>query len=56
MTKGMKMKRRDTLKAKLTESGFEVVASDGPALDRHARAQHDRWAEFIRKTSLKVEE
>ena len=45
-----------TVKGKLTESGFEVVASDGPALDRYARAQHDRWAEFIKTTNLKVEE
>jgi len=44
------------VKGKLTESGFEVVASDGPALDRYARTQHDRWADFIKKTNLKVEE
>ena len=44
------------VKGKLTESGFEVVASDGPALERYARQQHDRWAEFIKKTNLKVEE
>ena len=44
------------VKGKLTESGFEVVASDGPGLDRYARTQHDRWADFIKKTNLKVEE
>ena len=44
------------VKGKLTDGGFEVVASDGPALDRYARTQHDRWAEFIKKTNLKVEE
>ena len=41
---------------KLTDAGFEVVASDGPALDAYAHRQHDRWAEFIKKTNLKVEE
>ena len=44
------------VKGKLTESGFEVVANDGPGLDRYARAQHDRWADFIKRTNLKVEE
>ena len=41
---------------KLTEGGFEVVASDGPALDRYAREQHDRWAAFVKRTNLKMEE
>lgn len=41
---------------KLTEAGFEVVASDGPSLDRYAREQHDRWQDFIKRTNLKVTE
>jgi tripartite-type tricarboxylate transporter receptor subunit TctC len=41
---------------KLTEAGFEVVASDGPALDRYAREQHDRWEAFVKKTGMKLEE
>jgi tripartite-type tricarboxylate transporter receptor subunit TctC len=41
---------------KLTEAGFEVMATDGPALDRYAREQHDRWFAFIQRTHLKVEE
>jgi tripartite-type tricarboxylate transporter receptor subunit TctC len=41
---------------KLTDAGFEVMATDGPALDRFARAQFDRWSEFVRRTGLKVEE
>lgn len=41
---------------RLTEAGFEVMATDGPALDRYAREQHDRWAAFIKRTNLKVEE
>ena len=41
---------------RLTDAGFEVMATDGPALDRFARAQHDRWAEFVKRTGLKLEE
>ena len=44
------------VKGKLTDAGFEVMASDGPALDRYAKEQHDRWADFIQKTGLKVQE
>lgn len=48
--------RHPDVSKKLTDAGFEVMATDGPALDRFARAQHDRWAEFIKTTGLKVEE
>lgn len=48
--------RDPAVSAKLTEAGFEVVASDGPTLDRWVREQHDRWADFVKKTGLKVEE
>jgi tripartite-type tricarboxylate transporter receptor subunit TctC len=41
---------------KLTDAGFEVVASDGPALDRHARGQYERWDAFVKKTGIKLEE
>ena len=41
---------------KLTDAGFEVMASDGPSLDRYAREQHDRWSEFVKRTGLKMEE
>ena len=41
---------------RLTEAGFEVVASDGPALDRYAHEQHDRWEDFVKKTGIKLEE
>jgi tripartite-type tricarboxylate transporter receptor subunit TctC len=44
------------VKGKLTDAGFEVMATDGPALDRYAKEQHDRWADFIKKTGLKVQE
>jgi tripartite-type tricarboxylate transporter receptor subunit TctC len=41
---------------KLTEAGFEVMATDGPTLDRYARQEHDRWAAFVKRTNLKVVE
>jgi len=41
---------------KLTQAGFEVMASDGPALDRYARVQYERWKGFVAKTGLKLEE
>jgi len=41
---------------KLTDAGFEVMATDGPALDRFARGQYERWSDFVKKTGLKVEE
>ena len=41
---------------KLTQAGFEVMASDGPALDRYAREQYERWKGFVAKTGLKLEE
>jgi tripartite-type tricarboxylate transporter receptor subunit TctC len=41
---------------KLTDAGFEVMATDGPALDRFARGQFDRWSDFVKRTGLKMEE
>ncbi|HEY0823132.1 MAG TPA: tripartite tricarboxylate transporter substrate binding protein [Ramlibacter sp.] len=41
---------------KLTSAGFEVMATDGPGVDRHAKAEHDRWADFVRTTKLKLED
>jgi tripartite-type tricarboxylate transporter receptor subunit TctC len=41
---------------KLTAAGFEVMATDGAGVERHAKAEHDRWANFVRTTRLKLEE
>jgi tripartite-type tricarboxylate transporter receptor subunit TctC len=41
---------------KLADAGFEVMATDGPALDRFAREQYERWGEFVKRTNLKMEE
>jgi tripartite-type tricarboxylate transporter receptor subunit TctC len=40
----------------LTDAGFEVMATDGPALDRYAREQFERWSAFVKSTNLKMEE
>ena len=41
---------------KLTAAGFEVMATDGPGADRHARQEYERWAAFVRDTKLKIDE
>ncbi len=41
---------------KLTAAGFEVMATDGAGVERHAKAEHDRWASFVRTTKLKLED
>ncbi|PZQ78340.1 MAG: hypothetical protein DI563_00650 [Variovorax paradoxus] len=41
---------------KLQETGFEVLATDGAALERHARAEHGRWSAFVRDAKLKLEQ
>jgi tripartite-type tricarboxylate transporter receptor subunit TctC len=41
---------------KLAEGGFEVMATDGPALDRYAREQFERWSAFVKRTNLRMEE
>lgn len=44
------------VKQKLTSAGFEVVASDGPTLDRYAKQQNERWSRFVKDTGLKLED
>ncbi len=41
---------------RLTAGGFEVMATDGPAVDRYAREQFERWGAFVRETKLKLDE
>ncbi len=43
-------------KRKLTAAGFEVMATDGPTVDRYAREQYERWHSFVKKTGLKLED
>ena len=42
--------------AKLTAGGFEVMATDGPGAERHARQEYERWSAFVRTTGLKISE
>ena len=44
------------VKTRLTQAGFEVMATDGPALDQHVRAEYERWSRFVRETKLRLEE
>jgi len=41
---------------RLTSGGFEVMATDGPGVERYAREQYERWAAFVRETKLKLED
>jgi len=41
---------------KLTQLGFEVMATDGPGVERYARQEYERWASFVRSTKLKLDE
>jgi tripartite-type tricarboxylate transporter receptor subunit TctC len=44
------------VKSKLTQAGFEVMATDGPTLDRYVHEQYERWGRFVRETHLRLEE
>ena len=48
--------RHEEVSKKLSDAGFEVMATDGPALDRFAVGQYERWSDFVKKTGLKMEE
>ena len=41
---------------KLSQAGFEVMATDGPALDRHLKDEYERWGLFVRQTQLKLDD
>ena len=41
---------------KLDQAGFQVVASDGPALDRYAREQYERWSRFVKDSGIRLDE
>jgi tripartite-type tricarboxylate transporter receptor subunit TctC len=48
--------RSPDVSGKLSDAGFEVMATDGPALDRYAREQFARWEKFVQATGIKLEE
>lgn len=43
------------VKGRLTDLGFEVMATDGPAVDRYAREQFERWNTFVKETGISLE-
>jgi len=44
------------VKEKLNQAGFEVMASDGAALDRYAREQYERWSRFVQSSGITLGE
>ncbi|MBY0408652.1 MAG: tripartite tricarboxylate transporter substrate binding protein [Burkholderiaceae bacterium] len=44
------------VKTRLTQSGFEVMATDGPALDKYVRQEYERWGRFVRENKIKLED
>jgi tripartite-type tricarboxylate transporter receptor subunit TctC len=43
------------VRRKLTDAGFEIVASDGPALDAYVRREYQRWDTFIKTNHINLE-
>ena len=43
------------VKQKLTDAGFEVVGSDGPALDAYVKQEFDRWTAFVKASKITFE-
>lgn len=43
------------VKQKLTDAGFEVVGSDGPALDAYVKQEFDRWTAFVKSSKITFE-
>ena len=42
------------IKARLSELGFEVMATDGPTVDRYAVEQYQRWNKFVQDNGLSL--
>ena len=42
------------VKTRLTDLGFEVMATDGASVDRYAVEQFERWQKFVKETGLKL--
>ncbi|MEP6559385.1 MAG: tripartite tricarboxylate transporter substrate-binding protein, partial [Burkholderiales bacterium] len=57
LTEGFQSTLQDPeVKQRLTAAGFEVMATNGPAVDRYTREQYDRWRSFVQEANLKLEE
>jgi tripartite-type tricarboxylate transporter receptor subunit TctC len=44
------------VKRKLTDIGFEVIATDGKSAEQYAVQQYERWSRFVKETGLKLAE
>lgn len=44
------------VRQRLNAAGFEVMATDGPAVDRYTREQYERWRAFVQANNLKLED
>jgi tripartite-type tricarboxylate transporter receptor subunit TctC len=44
------------VKKQLTDLGFEVMATDGPTVDRYAVEQYQRWSKFVKETGLSLKQ
>ena len=44
------------IKTRLTQSGFEVMATDGPTLDKYVHQEYERWGRFVRDNKIKLED
>lgn len=42
------------VKHKLTELGFEVIATDGASVDKYTLEQYKRWDKFVKETGLSL--
>jgi len=43
------------IKKKVTEAGFEIVASNGPELDAYVKSEYDRWSAFIKSSNINLD-
>ena len=43
------------IRKKVTEAGFEIVASDGPALDAYVKSEYERWSAFIKSSKINLD-
>lgn len=44
------------VKNRLTDIGFEVIATDGKSAEEYAVQQYERWSKFVKETGLKLAE
>ena len=56
LTEGFQKALNDPgVKKQLTDLGFEVMATDGPTVDKYAVQQYERWSKFVKDTGLSLQ-